>query len=69
MRAAVLGWVLADMENADTDKVTKMCLLHDIAESRIGKPSLTYPGTCRSVWEGRPLSCTGRWTPGARGRR
>ncbi len=36
MRAAVLGWVLADMENADTDKVTKMCLLHDIAESRIG---------------------------------
>ncbi len=36
MRTALLGWVIAAMEGADTSKVVKMCLMHDLAESRIG---------------------------------
>ncbi len=35
MRTAILGWVIADMEGADTNAVVKMCLIHDLAESRI----------------------------------
>ncbi|MDE1851817.1 MAG: HD domain-containing protein [Candidatus Micrarchaeota archaeon] len=35
MRTALVGWVLADMEGADADKVVKMCLVHDFAEARI----------------------------------
>jgi putative hydrolase of HD superfamily len=33
---AVIGMMLAKMENADENKVIKMCLFHDIAEARIG---------------------------------
>lgn len=36
MRTALLGWILAGREGANSDKVVKMCLLHDLAESRIG---------------------------------
>jgi putative hydrolase of HD superfamily len=33
---AIIGMMLAKMENADENKVIKMCLFHDIAEARIG---------------------------------
>ncbi len=35
-RTAVIGLFLAKMENADENKVVKMCLLHDFAETRTG---------------------------------
>lgn len=35
-RASLIGLVLAKMENADENKVVKMCLLHDLAETRTG---------------------------------
>ena len=35
-RAALIGLFLAKMEGVDADKVLKMCLLHDFAETRIG---------------------------------
>jgi len=36
----VLGWILANLENADEDKVIKMCLVHDLAEARGGERNL-----------------------------
>jgi len=33
---ALIGWALARMEGADEGKVLKMCLLHDLHESRTG---------------------------------
>ena len=35
-RAAQIGYILALCENANPEKVTAMCLIHDIAEIRIG---------------------------------
>ena len=35
-RNAIVGYVLAKLENADVEKVIKMCLFHDIPEVRIG---------------------------------
>lgn len=35
-RTAQIGYVLAELENADSAKVTLMCLFHDNAEVRIG---------------------------------
>jgi putative hydrolases of HD superfamily len=35
-RVTWIGMLLAKMEKADTDKVVKMCLLHDLPESRSG---------------------------------
>ena len=35
-RVAVIGMILAKMENCDTNKVLGMCLFHDVAEIRIG---------------------------------
>ncbi len=35
-RAALIGLFLAKTENADENKVVKICLLHDLAETRIG---------------------------------
>jgi len=35
-RTAFIGYFLAKELNADTDKVLKMCLLHDIEETRAG---------------------------------
>lgn len=35
-RTAVIGLILAGLEKADSDKVMKMCLLHDLAELRTG---------------------------------
>lgn len=34
-RTAAIGFMLAKMENADADKVMKMCLFHELAETRI----------------------------------
>ncbi len=33
-RVAMIAWIIAVAEKADTSKVIKMCLLHDIGESR-----------------------------------
>jgi len=35
-RVAIIGLMLADLEKTDSDKVVKMCLLHDLAEVRTG---------------------------------
>lgn len=35
-RVAMIGWVLANEEKADSGKVVKMCLLHDLGEIRTG---------------------------------
>ncbi len=35
-RASFIGLILAKMEKVDENKVVKMCLLHDLAETRIG---------------------------------
>ncbi len=35
-RAAIIGYILAKAENANAEKVTIICLLHDNAEARIG---------------------------------
>lgn len=35
-RVAIIGSILAELENADINKVMKICLFHDIAEARIG---------------------------------
>ena len=34
-RTAVIGYFLAKIEKVDADKVLKMCLFHDLHESRI----------------------------------
>jgi putative hydrolases of HD superfamily len=34
-RTAMIGYILAKMENANVDKVVKMCLFHDMPECRI----------------------------------
>ncbi|MBI4177586.1 MAG: HD domain-containing protein [Candidatus Aenigmarchaeota archaeon] len=35
-RAALIGLFIAKMEKADENKVVKMCILHDLAETRTG---------------------------------
>ncbi|MCX6761190.1 MAG: HD domain-containing protein [Candidatus Nealsonbacteria bacterium] len=35
-RTAIIGLILADLEKADSAKIVKMCLLHDLAEVRTG---------------------------------
>src|SRR3989304_10464290 len=35
-RVAVIGMILSEMEKADTNKVLKMCLFHDLPEARTG---------------------------------
>jgi putative hydrolase of HD superfamily len=37
---AIIGWVLAELESADKDKVIKMSLIHDLAEARCGERNL-----------------------------
>ncbi len=39
---AITGMVLAKMENADENKVLKMCLFHDIAEARTGDANFIH---------------------------
>ena len=34
-RAGVIGYILANLENADINKVTKMCLFNDLHEARL----------------------------------
>ena len=38
----IIGMVLAKMENADENKVLKMCLFHDIAEARTGDANFIH---------------------------
>mgnify|MGYP000188633233 CR=1 FL=1 len=33
---AIIGMVISDLENCDSEKILKMILLHDLAESKIG---------------------------------
>jgi len=33
---AIMGMVISDLENYDSEKISKMILLHDLAESKIG---------------------------------
>ena len=33
---AMMGMVISDLENYDSEKILKMALLHDLAESKIG---------------------------------
>lgn len=35
-RVAIIGMILAELEKADSNKVLKMCLFHDLAEARTG---------------------------------
>lgn len=35
-RVAIIGWLLAQKEKADSYKVTTMCLFHDVPEARAG---------------------------------
>lgn len=35
-RTTLIAWIIATAEKADTDKVVKMCLIHDVGESRTG---------------------------------
>lgn len=35
-RNTIIGYILAKLENADVEKVVKMCLFHDVPEVRIG---------------------------------
>ncbi len=35
-RVAIIGMILANLEQCDESKVLKMCLFHDVAEARIG---------------------------------
>jgi len=35
-RVAIIGMILANLEQCDENKVLKMCLFHDVAETRIG---------------------------------
>lgn len=35
-RMVIIGWIIAVREKADVPKVLKMCLIHDMAESRTG---------------------------------
>ena len=37
---AIIGWILAKLENADEEKVIKMCLIHDLPEARGGEKNL-----------------------------
>ena len=39
---AIIGMVLAKMENVDENKVLKMCLFHDIAEARTGDANIIH---------------------------
>ncbi len=39
---AVIGMVLARMENVDENKVLKMCLFHDVAETRTGDANFIH---------------------------
>ena len=39
---AIIGMVLAKMENADENKILKMCLFHDIAEARTGDANFIH---------------------------
>jgi len=37
---SIIGWILAELEQANKDKVIKMALIHDLAEARGGERNL-----------------------------
>ncbi|MEK7461866.1 MAG: HD domain-containing protein [Patescibacteria group bacterium] len=41
-RMVMVAWIIAVKEKADVNKVLKMCLIHDIAESRTGDISFMH---------------------------
>lgn len=41
-RTAVIGYLLSDLENVNRDKVLKMALFHDIAETRTGDANFIH---------------------------
>jgi len=41
-RVAIIGLILADLEDANKDKVVMMCLLHDLAELRTGDANFIH---------------------------
>jgi len=41
-RTAIIGYLLAEMEGADKDKVLKMALFHDIPEARTGDANFIH---------------------------
>lgn len=41
-RTAMIGWIIAVAEKADVSKVIKMCLIHDVAESRVSDISFMH---------------------------
>lgn len=48
-RVAIIGMILAKMENCDENKVMKTCLFHDLAEARTGDANFVnkFYGTLR----------------------
>jgi len=44
----IIGMLLAKMENADENKVLKMCLFHDIAEARTGDANFIHSHYAKS---------------------
>ena len=43
-RTTMIAWIIAVAEKADTNKVIKMCLVHDIAESRASDIAFMHRG-------------------------
>lgn len=43
-RMTMVAWVIAIREKADVNKVIKMCLIHDVAESRTGDIAFMHRG-------------------------
>ena len=39
---AIIGMILAEMENVDENKVLKMCLFHDVAKARTGDANFIH---------------------------
>lgn len=49
----LIAWILAKLERAVDDKVIKMCLIHDIAEVRVGDKPLIHKFYSRTLDEVR----------------
>lgn len=47
-RTALIGYFLAENLGADSDKVTKMCLLHDLEEARTGDQNWLHKSYIKS---------------------
>lgn len=54
-RTAIIGMILAKLENCDENKVLKMCLFHDIAEARTGDANFINKSYINDVDEKRAI--------------